>query len=146
MITYLGMALAAPAIVAAIGKAEAERKRAPTITFEIPIRTVSGMNAREHWRKRAKRVASERGATWKAIRNCGEPLPKLPVIVTLTRIGPTNGLDPFDNLPSSLKGCVDEIASWLGVDDRKDDRVKYECRQMRGPKWLVRVEIREATC
>lgn len=116
--------------------------------FDIPIRTVSGMNSREHWRKRTKRVKAERHATLAAIHaaGLGDWQCIRPVVVTLTRIGPTNGLDPFDNLPSSLKGCVDEIASWLGVDDRKDDRVKYECKQERGPKWLVRVEIREAAC
>ncbi len=113
--------------------------------FEIPLRTVSGMNAREHWRARARRVEGERWAVRMAIvQQYGAKLPdapKTPCVVKLTRIGPTNGLDPFDNLPSSLKGCVDEIANWLGVDDRKSDLVRYECAQERGPKWLVRVEI-----
>lgn len=118
------------------------------LSFDIPLRTVSGMNAREHWRKRARRVEAERQAVRLVIvQRFGAKLPdapRTPCVITLTRIGPTNGLDPFDNLPSSLKGCVDEIASWLGVDDRKDDRVRYECKQERGPKWLVRVEIRGA--
>lgn len=116
------------------------------MTFDIPLRTVSGMNDRSHWRKRAHRVKIERAATSAAIFKAGLRAWALtaPLVVTLTRIGPTNGLDPFDNLPSALKGCVDEIASWLGVDDRKDDRVRYECKQERGPEWLVRVEIREA--
>ena len=113
--------------------------------FEIPIRTVSGMNAREHWRKRAKRVEAERFAVRLAIvQQYGAQLPeapKRPCIVKLTRIGPTRGLDPFDNLPSSLKGVVDEIANWLGVDDRKSDLVRYECAQRRGPQWMVEVEI-----
>jgi len=111
----------------------------------IPLRTVSGMNAREHWRKRAKRVEDERQAVRLAIVNAFGPklaqAPRIPCVVKLTRIGPTNGLDPFDNLPSSLKGCVDEIANWLGVDDRKSDKMRYECAQQRGKKWAVRVEI-----
>jgi hypothetical protein len=113
------------------------------IAFTIPLRTVSGMNQREHWRKRAARVKQERAIVAASLYGAGLRQFTLtaPLLVTLTRIGPTNGLDPFDNLPSALKGCVDEIASWLGVDDRKDDRVRYACKQERGPKWLVRVEI-----
>lgn len=112
----------------------------------IPMRTVSGMNAREPWRARAKRVKAERqfvgvylAASWPSLRRV-----KFPCVVTLTRIGPTNGLDPFDNLPSSLKGVVDQIAEWLGVDDRKDDRVRYVCKQERGKEWAVAIEITAA--
>lgn len=110
----------------------------------IPLRTVSGMNAREHWRARSARVKKER-AVVRQVLDAKVIKPELPCVVTLTRIGPTNGLDPFDNLPSSLKGCVDEIASWLGVDDRKDDRVRYLCKQQRGPEWLVRIEFHAVT-
>jgi hypothetical protein len=116
-----------------------------TLRMDIPIRTVSGLNAREHWRKRAKRVEAERYAVRMAIvAQFGAKVadaPKPPCVVKLTRIGPTNGLDPFDNLPSALKGVVDEIANWLGVNDRKSDLVRYECAQERGKEWLVRVEI-----
>lgn len=109
----------------------------------IPMRTVSGMNAREHPMARAKRVKAERGCVaWYLIKT---RRPAIPCLVTLTRIGPTNGLDPFDNLPSSLKGVVDQIAEWLGVDDRKDDRVRYVCRQQRGPSWAVQIEITPAS-
>lgn len=110
--------------------------------ISIPMRTVSGMNAREHWRKRAKRVKAERELVGWYL-GMGKLQKRLPCVVTLTRVGPTNGLDPFDNLPSSLKGAVDQIAEWLGVDDRKDDRVRYVCRQERGPKWLVKIEIND---
>lgn len=109
----------------------------------IPLKTVSGMNAREHWRKRAKRVKAERDAATFHLYYAGYAAPKPPLVVKLTRIGPTNGLDPFDNLPSALKGCVDAIATWLGVDDRKSDKVRYECDQERGKEWAVRVEIRQ---
>ncbi|MDB5541966.1 MAG: hypothetical protein JWQ89_3693 [Devosia sp.] len=115
------------------------------VVLTIPLRTVSGLNAREHWRARAKRVEAERFAVRVAIvQRFGVRIadaPKPPCVVKLTRIGPTNGLDPFDNLPSSLKGCVDEISNWLGVNDRKSDLVQYECGQERGKEWAVRVEI-----
>lgn len=109
----------------------------------IPMRTVSGMNAREHYRVRAKRVKAERElVAWHL--GVSAMQKRVPCVVTLTRIGPTNGLDPFDNLPSSLKGTVDQIAQWLGVDDRKDDRVRYVCRQERGKTWAVAIEITAA--
>ena len=107
--------------------------------LEIPLRTVSALNARENWRARAKRVKGERQTVaWALTRR---PKQALPCRVTLTRIGPSNGLDPMDNLPSSLKGVADQVAEWLGVNDRRDDMVRFECRQERGPHWYVRVEI-----
>jgi hypothetical protein len=104
----------------------------------IPIRTVSALNSREHHKARARRVKAERDAVFWMLLD--QLKPKLPCIVVLTRIAPSRGLDPFDNLPSSLKGCADQVAQWLGVDDRHDDRVCYECRQKRGP-WGVSIEF-----
>ncbi len=108
--------------------------------FIVPIRTVSALNERTHWRVRAKRVKAEREATAWAIKAAASGMPILPVVVTLTRVGPSNGLDD-DNLASSMKGVRDEIAKWLGVDDRKSDLVRYECAQERGKDWSVEVVI-----
>ena len=106
----------------------------------VPIRTVSALNAREHHMARSRRVKAERKVTALMLRISRHPKPTLPCTVLLTRIAPSAGIDPFDNLPSSLKGCADQIAQWLGVDDRHDDRVRYECRQKRGP-WGVSIEF-----
>ena len=75
----------------------------------IPLRTVSGMNVREHFRVRAKRVKAERQAV--ALVLGPQKKPALPIVVTLTRIAPSNGLDPDDNLPSAFKAVRDEIAA-----------------------------------
>ncbi len=107
------------------------------VNITIPLRTSPGLNAREHWTKRAKRVGRERFAVGTALN--GQPKPALPCVVTITRIAPSNGLDPFDNLPSSLKAAVDAFAAWIGVDDRKSDLVRYQCKQERGA-WGVRIE------
>lgn len=112
---------------------------ARTLTIDVPLKTVSGMNAREAWQARTRRVKKERQAVGWLL--AGKPKPTLPCVVTLTRIGPSSGLDPFDNLPSALKGCVDAVAEWIGVDDRRDDRVRYQCKQERGPQWSVRIEV-----
>lgn len=104
--------------------------------IEIPIRTVPGMNAREHWRARTGRVKKEReAAAWVLSRH---PKPSVPCTVKLTRCAPSNGLDD-DNLAGALKGVRDEIAKWLGVDDRDRRQVRYVYDQRRAP-WGVRVE------
>lgn len=109
--------------------------------IHVPLRTVSGMNAREHWQARARRVKGERQLV--AWHLASVKKPAVPLVVTLTRIAPSNGLDPDDNLPSALKGARDEIAEWLGVNDRDRKTVRYEYEQERGP-WGVRIEWRAA--
>lgn len=65
--------------------------------------------------------------------------PSLPCVVLMTRVGPSNGLDD-DNLHGALKGVRDQIAAWLGIDDR-DKRVKWICEQRRGGDWAVEVSF-----
>lgn len=105
----------------------------------VPIRTAPGMNVREYWAVRSKRVKAEREATAWALAD--KRRPPLPLAVTLTRIGPSNGLDD-DNLAGALKGVRDQVAEWLGVDDRDRARVRYGYEQERGPEWAVRIEWR----
>lgn len=106
--------------------------------IEVPIRTVSALNAREHYMRRAKRVKAEREATAWMLKN--EARPPLPCTVRLIRMGPTNGLDS-DNLEGALKGVRDEVAEWLGVNDRDAERVAYDCRQMRSKHWGVGIDF-----
>jgi hypothetical protein len=112
------------------------------VTHNAPIviaglRTKGGMNSREHWRQRAKRVKAERLAVWA---HQALDRPALPLRVTLTRVAPSNGLDD-DNLASALKSVRDQIAAWLGVDDKRRDIVRYEYEQRRGP-WAVEISWR----
>lgn len=107
-------------------------------TITIPIRTVSALNAREHWRARTRRVKAERTATYWTL--APQPKPDIPVTVLLTRVGPTNGLDEDDNLNGSMKGVRDQIADWLGINDR-DPRVKWTYAQRREKQWGVEVEF-----
>ncbi len=105
----------------------------------IPLRTISALNAREHFAVRAKRVRNERQLTAWAL--TGKQKPPIPCAVLLTRVAPSNGIDD-DNLESALKGVRDEIAAWLGIDDRHRDKVRYVYEQRRGP-WGVVVEFGE---
>lgn len=112
-----------------------------SMALVVPIRTVGGMNVREHWRARVRRVKGERDATAWQLSMCRRP--SLPLVVLLTRVGPSNGLDD-DNLAGSMKAVRDQIAQWLGVDDRRRDVVRYEYAQERGKEWSVRIEWRAA--
>lgn len=105
--------------------------------IEIPIRTAPGLNVREPWQARSSRVKKERKATaWMLVTYAK---PSLPCSVLLTRVAPSAGLDD-DNLPGALKGVRDEIANWLGVDDRHSLQVRYRYAQRRGP-WGVTIEF-----
>ena len=107
------------------------------LALTVALRTVPGMNTREHWRVRAKRVKAEKALIGWNLRTC--PRPATPCTVLLTRIAPSNGLDD-DNLVGALKSCRDSVAEWLGVDDKHHDIVRYENAQQRGPCG-VRIEV-----
>ena len=114
------------------------------IKVPIPLRTSLGLNEREHWRARAKRNKSERNvAFWYCYDAAGAAGPILnrqpPLQITLTRIGPTNGLDD-DNLCGSLKSVRDGVADWLGVQDN-DKRLTWAYEQRREKTWSVQISI-----
>lgn len=105
----------------------------------VPLRTVPGLNARELWQVRSSRVKKERRTVAWSL--AGKPRPKIPCSVRLTRVAPSAGVDD-DNLPGALKGVRDQIAEWLGVDDRYRMQVRYVYAQRRGP-WGVEIEFCE---
>jgi hypothetical protein len=59
--------------------------------------------------------------------------------VRLTRIAPGR-VDSHDNLAASFKGVVDEIASWIGVDDGHA-RVRWSYEQMGCPLKMAALKI-----
>ena len=63
-----------------------------------------------------------------------------PVVVTVTRIAPSDGLDEHDGLPNACKPVVDGIADALGLPRDRSDRVTWLHDQRRGP-WGVEVTI-----
>ena len=108
--------------------------------IRIELRTARGLNNREHFAIRAARVKSERHAVGWCLK--GKPKPTLPCSVILTRVAPSAGTDD-DNLVGALKSVRDQVAEWLGVDDKDSLRVRYRYRQRRGP-WGVEIEFGEA--
>jgi hypothetical protein len=110
--------------------------------FELPIKTVSTLNTREHFRVAAKRKALQRAQTRRVVEKL--PTPQTPAIVCLTRHS-AGSLDAHDNLPSAFKHIVDELADWMGVDDG-DGRVQWRYEQercQRGMTWVT-VEVIDA--
>lgn len=102
-------------------------------TVYLPVRAVSGANAREHWTVRDRRAREHRIATLAV-----KPV-ELPVIVILTRFGPRK-LDS-DNLAISCKHIRDGIAARLGVDDGDETRVRWEYRQGKQHGYSVLAEF-----
>lgn len=113
------------------------------MTFEVPIDPHGGLNAREHWAQRSKRVKAERKCVaafaplpyvWKSLAQEAESFR-----VTLTRIAPRR-LDS-DNWVGRAKAVRDEVARMLGINDGSE-RVLWEYSQERdGKRHAVRVVV-----
>ena len=114
------------------------------IDLLLPIKITSPANGSHgHWSADAKRRKKQRTIVkWGLM-----PLPKppLPVVVTLTRIGPRD-LDT-DNLAGGFKSVRDEVAAWLGCGDSTRDPVTWVYRQQCGEskQYACRIQIESVT-
>ncbi len=110
------------------------------VTITAAIRTPNPVNgSHRHWAAKSKIRKRQREATMLLTRAALNATPvKLPVVVTMTRLAPSSGLDD-DNLRPALKAVRDGIADVLGVDDR-DPAVRWEYDQRRGP-WGVEIKL-----
>ncbi len=112
------------------------------LTLYPACRVISEANSREHWavanrRKKEQQAAVE--AAWKAsVAWFVRPdLFPLPLVVTLTHVGPE--MDD-DNLSRSFKGVRDCLAALIGIDDG-DNRIQWVPRQTLGkPGIEIRIE------
>lgn len=111
-----------------------------TVRVEIPgLRLVSEANAHEHWRERQRRAKDQREVVRLTLRTRMKVA--VPCDVMIVRVAPAS-LDT-DNLQGSAKHVRDEIAAWLGIDDR-DPRVTWRVAQVRGKprEYGVRIYVR----
>ena len=105
------------------------------LTTTIDVQLGRGQNMREHYRVRANRVKAEREATAKALKGpfaYGALHDDDGARITLHRPWARVPLDS-DNLSGAFKGVRDEIASFLGVDDRSE-RLHWIYTQSKQPK------------
>lgn len=103
----------------------------------LPIKTVAGLNAREHWRKRSARVKGERTAACMGVKSLrGRPL--LPVVVTIVRL--SAGTLDDDNLQGAAKAIRDGVADAYGIADN-DPRIRWHYGQERCPRGQYGVRI-----
>jgi hypothetical protein len=105
----------------------------------LPIKTVSEMNCRDHWRKRHRRSKAAKACALVMV-----PKHPLPCVVMLTRLSP--GTLDDDNLRSALKATRDGIAEKLGADDSPGSGIEWRYGQeiCRRGDYGVRVEIESA--
>ncbi len=113
------------------------------VRVDLPLRTVSEKNQREHWSRRAKRVAAQRGMAKLACWSACYPLRGKPVTVLLTRVSPF-ALDQGDNIAAALSAVRDGVADALGTNDR-DPLVTWKYDQRRGAakEYAVAVQLVE---
>ena len=111
------------------------------LTTTIDVQLGRGQNMREHHYTRAKRVKAEREATLAALLEHADARLALDACaypddsgarITLHRPWARVALDS-DNLSGAFKGVRDEVASFLGVDD-KSERLHWIYTQSKQPK------------
>ncbi|QRK06038.1 hypothetical protein JQX13_38825 [Archangium violaceum] len=107
----------------------------PTYSFDVPVKTASTSNLREHPMARYRRTDAQKRATR---RRCPEWTAGPLVVVRLTRVSPRQ-LDD-DNVRGALKSVRDAVATWLRVDDASP-LVRWEYLQAKGATPLVRVQV-----
>ncbi len=116
---------------------------------DVPIlglKTVSEQNQRGSWRPHARRHAHQKNVVGLVLSGtvARMMLPLAPLLVTITRVAPSGGLDD-DNLAGSQKYVRDAIAQVLGCDDGvKEKRVEWRVEQKKGP-WGIEIRI-EVKC
>lgn len=109
------------------------------IDVTLPLRLVSEANARGSWPAGASRAAEQRRVVGLTLRT--RKAPSLPCVVRITRIAPRE-LDD-DNLARACKAVRDEVAAFLGVDDRNPQASwAYGQRRGKAREYAVRITVR----
>jgi hypothetical protein len=122
------------------------RRQRDWVEVTLAIKTTNPNNGSQGWSRnaafaKARQRKAQRTATALRVFAAG-PLPELPVVVTVTRIAPSQGLDPHDGLGAALKGAIDGVADALGLKSDRDQRVTWRLGQERGQVGRYGVRIR----
>lgn len=107
----------------------------------LGVKTVSEANNFEPWRAKHARHKVQHAYIYSSMSQRKEAI-LFPVVVTLTRYGPKE-LDRHDNLPMSLKYCVDKIAEILTGKKRgqgdNDPRITWRYDQVVSAAYGVKI-------
>lgn len=114
----------------------------PRIAVSLPLKLTNPLNNRRHWRSVWAQSKTVRGAVSLALRSAVRVV-KLPVVVLVTRVAPSVGLDPHDGLRAACKPAVDGVADALGLRSDRTDLVTWTYAQRRGP-YAVEIQITNA--
>jgi len=119
--------------------------------FTIPVQTKNYSNgpqgvSRGAMFARAKAKAEQRDLTRLVLSSARKRLVALlethkGFVITLTRIAPSEGLDPDDNLPSALKWVKDGIAKVLGLPSDRTPLISWRYDQRRGGQGVYAVHV-----
>jgi hypothetical protein len=115
-----------------------------SVLVSVPIRIVSEMNSRDHWRVRNSRFAEHHEAVHYTLRPHRATLQEIAsfsptITVTLTRIGPR--LLDDDNLASGFKKVRDSVAEALGLNDDPASRIKWRYEQRQDRQYSAEIQI-----
>lgn len=107
-----------------------------SLTIAIPLRLPSLANCRLHWAKLHRLKQAQAKVVYYSLH--GKPLPPLPAVVTLTRVGKQR-LDD-DNLASSFKAVQDAVAAMYQTDDGSP-LYQWRYEQRIGREYAVEISI-----
>lgn len=120
------------------------------ISVTLAMKTTNPLNGSHgHWSIKAKQRKHHRFHTLWSLRvpileDRARGAIGYPLDVTVTRLAPSNGLDPHDGLGAALKGVIDGIADALGLKNDRDPRVRFWLAQERHKAYGVHIEIKRA--
>jgi len=109
----------------------------------LPLKTVNELNRRATMFKDRLKRSKDAHIVSAVLHSRTDRRPRFPVVVTLTRLSPSKGLDPHDGLPASQKHIVDIVAKFLGIDDGETDKVTWLYKQEHQKFYSVKIKIEE---
>lgn len=102
------------------------------VTVEWAEHLVANTNAREHHFGRSARIGKQREKAKQMLHfhQVSQSLGPTPeghrLLVTMVRLS-RYPLDPGDNHTSAFKAIRDEIAAYFGLNDRHEDKLRFDC-------------------
>lgn len=131
----------------------AKLANAPTTPMKITIpnlKVVNPLNSRQHWHAVSARGKREKNiVALRLMSECpgwpiGNPVPKLPCVVTLTRVYGKRCRDfDSDSVPAAMKHVRDSVAAWIGTDDGPRSGIEWKYAQQRGAQDAVTITIEQ---